>query len=1141
MPSGAWNIGDVILGIYEVKEIAPRIPFAAGGIGIVNRVYHREWNIDLAVKSPKSEFFQTENGKNSYEKEAQTWIELGLHPNIVTCYLVRRIGGIPRLFAEFVPDGSLKDWVSSRKLYAGGKTESSLRILDVAVQLCWGLHHAHRQGLLHLDVKPANVMMAGEVAKVSDFGLSQSLLDARLPKTTDEPAKDDAQTRRAYILASYGNIGLTPGYCSPEQFSLVNAIKKLQFDNLPKMTVGTDIWSWAVSLMGLYTGCPPCKRGGQTARQVCESVLKEPPPRPELPEIPPDVGELLLQCFEEAPAKRPATMEEIAERLAKIYRNVSGSAYFRSPPISATQTPESINNLAVSMLDLNKPEAASKLFSKALSLQPWHPEVTYNQTLSSWRLGKMTDLGVIERLEMLVKMQPESSSAMFALGLAQRERGNTASAFDAFSDALEIEDRSDIRKAAAVTENLTDKTVRCLDRFIIAPASEDNVLVDRNGDFILYASDEKTLQLRSTVSGQILNSFKVNKSAVTKSGRLALSDDLLHELLIVDGDLALRRMGANKYSSIFSSTGWQRYFVNKAKKRPLQSLCSSKNWLGQVTDDRAVITNVAERKIIGELLGHNGNITAFAFSSDGRFAVTGCEDRNLRFFEIPSCRCLRTLTGLRGTAEAVYIGTNNRFALLLAAGRELRLWDISALCSMSFHAPILLSYISSSEEISRQQYEMRNICNIIRKAAADSDYAAVLQNIAQAETMKGWNAAKIAFETDGTSDSIRRHCVRESLQSVLCTHTFQGSEEPVSTLAVSLDANLVASAGRDMQIRIWNIAEQKCSVVLQGHQDWVRSIALTSDAKFLVSGSWDSTIRIWDIQTGQCIRTLGNRIKQITKIRLNPQGTKIAVASGDGTMILLDALSNTVLNQWQAHNGGINDVRFSRSGHYLVTGGEDGKVCLWRCPLQNSTNNNAELPVKTVSVHQSPVASVLLTADISQIISADTAGKIALWNLNNNPPQADRLQAEFYGHISGVSALSLLPDERFLLSASKDATVRITRLSDMTEEKRIEGNRAAVSAMSLDISGRRLATGSEDGIVRIWDLSWNFMFPGWQELPPKAEAVLRNLTLFYSPDGETMAKIDEAAEKRILLEMEYRGFGTIPAAVLKEALTALVR
>ncbi len=89
-----WQIGDVILDRYEVKQV-----FTSGGMGLVYRVHHKDWNMDLAVKSPRPEFFQSQQQIESFEREAETWVNLGLHPHIVSCYYVRRLGGIPRIFA----------------------------------------------------------------------------------------------------------------------------------------------------------------------------------------------------------------------------------------------------------------------------------------------------------------------------------------------------------------------------------------------------------------------------------------------------------------------------------------------------------------------------------------------------------------------------------------------------------------------------------------------------------------------------------------------------------------------------------------------------------------------------------------------------------------------------------------------------------------------------------------------------------------------------------------------------------------------------------------------------------------------------------------------------------------------------------
>jgi serine/threonine protein kinase len=149
-----WRMGDIILDQYEVMGI-----LGTGGMGKVYKVHHRGWNTDLAVKSPKPEIFAKADGKENFIREAETWINLGLHPHIVSCYYVRTLGGIPRIFAEYMQGGSLADWIGKRRLYEGGHKQALERMLDVAIQFAWGLHYAHEQGLVHQDVKPANVMI----------------------------------------------------------------------------------------------------------------------------------------------------------------------------------------------------------------------------------------------------------------------------------------------------------------------------------------------------------------------------------------------------------------------------------------------------------------------------------------------------------------------------------------------------------------------------------------------------------------------------------------------------------------------------------------------------------------------------------------------------------------------------------------------------------------------------------------------------------------------------------------------------------------------------------------------------------------------------------------------------------------------
>ena len=217
-----WKPGDVILDLYEVTAL-----LGEGGMGQVHKVRHRGWDVDLVVKSPKPEVFAGPRGRDDFVREAETWVGMGLHPQVVTCHYVRSLGGIPRVFAEFVDGGSLSDWIRSGKLYEGGADKALSRILDVAIQFAWGLGYAHEKGFVHQDVKPANLMLtsAGD-AKVTDFGLARARMVAGV-------AVAQASGHGPLVTTA----GMTPAYCSPEQ-ARGEALSR-----------ATDFWSWALSVL----------------------------------------------------------------------------------------------------------------------------------------------------------------------------------------------------------------------------------------------------------------------------------------------------------------------------------------------------------------------------------------------------------------------------------------------------------------------------------------------------------------------------------------------------------------------------------------------------------------------------------------------------------------------------------------------------------------------------------------------------------------------------------------------------------------------------------------------------------------------------------------------------------------------------
>ena len=172
-----WRPGQILLDDFAVQRV-----LGEGGMGKVYLVKSQTTGMRFAVKRARG---LSESERRNFLAELQTWIDLPEHPNLVPCRFFRTVGDEVLIFAEYVGGGSLKNWIDSRKLYEGGATKTLERLLDTAIQFaCRGLQCVHELGLVHQDVKPANVMMDkdahvamhGVKARVTDCG---SLTGAR--------------------------------------------------------------------------------------------------------------------------------------------------------------------------------------------------------------------------------------------------------------------------------------------------------------------------------------------------------------------------------------------------------------------------------------------------------------------------------------------------------------------------------------------------------------------------------------------------------------------------------------------------------------------------------------------------------------------------------------------------------------------------------------------------------------------------------------------------------------------------------------------------------------------------------------------------------------------------------------------------
>lgn len=361
-----WQIGDVILDKYAIRAV-----FTSGGMGLVYRAYHKDWDMDMAVKSPRPELFQTEEQASNFEREAETWVNLGLHPHIVSCFYVRRLGGIPRIFAEYVEGGTLSEWIRSGRLYQGGAKAGMERILDIAIQVAWGLHFSHQKGLVHQDVKPGNVLMIEDgTAKVSDFGLASARMAAHEGAATTRKAGQSILVEGAGFL--------TPEYASPEQFAG------------QLLSTASDAWSWAVLVLEMLKG--ECDwADGRAAPFVLQEFYQE--------KIQTDpLAQLLHECLVVPVKQRSSSLLAQAEALIRIHENLTGETYPRSYTDESQASSDALNNKGASLLDLGKTERGIECIEQAMKLNPRNLNAKFNLLVTDWRLAKATDEDIIKEL-----------------------------------------------------------------------------------------------------------------------------------------------------------------------------------------------------------------------------------------------------------------------------------------------------------------------------------------------------------------------------------------------------------------------------------------------------------------------------------------------------------------------------------------------------------------------------------------------------------------------------------------------------------------------------------------------------------------------------------------------------------------------
>jgi serine/threonine protein kinase len=268
---------------YRVREVLGR-----GGMGIVFLADDLSDDVSVAIKVLRPELSSDATGVARFRREAEIAASLQ-HPGIIPILRVGSEEGLHYFVMQYVDGCSLDALLRERKAEQRPLPIAAVgRILGEAAAT---LAHAHRQGIVHRDVKPANIMLdADSRVLLTDFGISKSAV-----------ASTGATTAAA--LTEFGTVLGTPHYLAPEQ-----ALSR---------TVDGRADQYALAIVGfeMLTGSVPFD--DETPHGIIHRHVNELPPRVTMlrPEVPEHIAAAIARALLKAPSHRFATMEDFARAL----------------------------------------------------------------------------------------------------------------------------------------------------------------------------------------------------------------------------------------------------------------------------------------------------------------------------------------------------------------------------------------------------------------------------------------------------------------------------------------------------------------------------------------------------------------------------------------------------------------------------------------------------------------------------------------------------------------------------------------------------------------------------------------------------------------------------------------------------------
>ncbi|KAA3607998.1 MAG: hypothetical protein DWQ01_13020 [Planctomycetota bacterium] len=1039
---------------------------AKGGMGHIVKVWDRALRRHLAMKVVRrvrkgeagSGSVKTHPNVHRFLEEAQITGQLD-HPGIVPVHDLGLDGDKRPFFTMKLVKGrdlgAIFQDVFEQK--DGWNLSRAVRVL---LQVCETLAYAHAKGVLHRDVKPANIMVGnfGETL-VMDWGLAK-VLGERQDRPSDKSAgqlislvlTDRAEQAKDQPDSEFktldGTIVGTPAYMSPEQAC----------GDLDRMDARSDVYSVGALLYELLTGTMPYVpiRERRSPRLILKDV-EEGPPKP-IYELAPQAPVELTAIAEKAMARRRRdryqSMRALREDLEAYLDGRVVSAHASGTWLQLRKWMQRNRGMAsafaaVILLVLTAVLGfgiIQGVHAKRLSVEKYRANVVAAEaSLRDHHIGAAASL---------LEQAPEQHR--------QWEWEHLQSRLDLSQQVLPDAHQDVVRCLAVDDQNRWlasaswDGTVRLWHqntlehhlkfsqgRQILAAAFRPGT------ETLAYGGYDGQIQFRDAQSGNQLLILPV--PAITEDGLVTPRPGQVASLgFSADG----RFVAAGGYDGwlriwdLESSedpkpkprvVGRHRSFIYGVSFEPETNAVWTSSWDRQVHRyldwqkfDPGSITALPPDR---NFRGHTGPLwDGELCPTDPKVLVTASDDWSVRIWNTEGGQPSTVLKGHNGTVTNVAFSPNGNRLATTSYDQTVRLWDRHTgrqLNVLNGHRGWIWSAVFLDED--------RLVTGGSDGSIRLWDLRAPVSPVPELGDHGDWLYAVAAHPTADllATGSLNGPITVWDLQSHEPVDVLLGHKSRVYGLAFHPKLPLLFSISNDDSVRVWNLGDETLDGIAPGDSRYLSghgnqfaiiyrgNLAMDLEGESLYFGASDHRVVRMDRRTGESLASWDGHQQPVLCVALQPGGDLMASGSLDGTVRIWNRHERgegqkelRLLGDPKGAFGPTLDVGFSPDGKVLAASSRDNNLIrLWRVA-------DGRL-LHTLQGHAGWVSSVQFMSD-SRLASGSVDQSIRLWDTERGAQVV-----ALYGHRHGISSLAFLPERGLLASASLDRTVRLWQREDL--------------------------------------------------------------------------------------------------------------